>query len=110
MPSVFGYIPSGSRYGNVPNELAHRVGPPFLDNHYRGYQYNTIVPTIKTARQQQLDRGVREKELIILPQLTTTVCLPDDEVSQKRNLKLLSEEMQNPHATPRNLKDLMACT
>ena len=39
MPSVFGYIPSGSRYGNVPNELVHRAGPPFLDNHYRGYQY-----------------------------------------------------------------------
>ena len=40
MPSVFGCIPSGSRYGNVPNELVHRAGPPFLDNHYRGYQYN----------------------------------------------------------------------
>ena len=39
MPSVFGYIPSGSRYGNVPNELIHRAGRPFLDNHYRGYQY-----------------------------------------------------------------------
>ena len=38
MPSVFGCIPSGSRYGNVPNELVHRAGPPFLDNHYRGYQ------------------------------------------------------------------------
>ena len=34
----FGYIPSGSRYGNVPNMLVHRAGPPFLDNHYRGYQ------------------------------------------------------------------------
>ena len=34
MPSVFGYIPSGSRYGNVPNELVHRAGPPFLGNHY----------------------------------------------------------------------------
>ena len=39
MPSVFGCISSGSRYGNVPNELIHRAGPPFLDNHYRGYQY-----------------------------------------------------------------------
>ena len=39
MPSVFGCIPSGSRYGNVPNELIHRAGPPFLDNHNRGYQY-----------------------------------------------------------------------
>ena len=39
MPSVFGCITSGSRYGNVPNELVHRAGPPFLDNHYRGYQY-----------------------------------------------------------------------
>ena len=38
VPSVFGCIPSGSRYGNVPNELVHRAGPPFLDNHYRGYQ------------------------------------------------------------------------
>ena len=28
--SVFG---SGSGCGNVPNELVHRVGPPFLDNH-----------------------------------------------------------------------------
>ena len=44
MPSVFGCIPPGSRYGNVPNELVHRAGPPFLDNHYRGYQYsNTIL-------------------------------------------------------------------
>ena len=41
MPSVFGCIPPGSRYGNVPNELIHRAGPPFLDNHYRGYQYDT---------------------------------------------------------------------
>ena len=39
MPSVYGCIPSGSRYGNVPNELIHRAGPPFLDNHYRGYQF-----------------------------------------------------------------------
>ena len=39
VPSVFGCIPLGSRYGNVPNELIHRAGPPFLDNHYRGYQY-----------------------------------------------------------------------
>ena len=23
---------------NGPNELVHRAGPPFLDNHYRGYQ------------------------------------------------------------------------
>ena len=38
VPSVFGYIPSGSRYGNVPNELIHRAGLPFLDNHYHGYQ------------------------------------------------------------------------
>ena len=40
MPSVFGCIPSGSRYGNGPNELVHRsrAGLPFLDNHYRGYQ------------------------------------------------------------------------
>ena len=33
-----GCISSGLRYGNVPNELVHRAGPPFLDNHYRGYQ------------------------------------------------------------------------
>ena len=32
------YIPSGSRYGNGPNELVHRAGAPFLDNHYRSYQ------------------------------------------------------------------------
>ena len=38
MPSVFSCIPPGSRYGNVPNELIHRAGLPFLDNHYRGYQ------------------------------------------------------------------------
>ena len=40
MPSVFGCIPSGLRYGNVPNELIHRAGPPSLDNHYRDYQYD----------------------------------------------------------------------
>ena len=45
MPSVFGCISSGSRYGNVPNEFVHRAGPPFLDNHYRGYQLH--VPNIK---------------------------------------------------------------
>ena len=39
MPSVFGFIPSGSKYGNVPNELVLRAGPPFLDNHSNGYQY-----------------------------------------------------------------------
>ena len=37
MPSVLGCSPSGSRYGNVPNELIHRAGPPFLDNHYRSF-------------------------------------------------------------------------
>ena len=42
MPSVFGCISSGSRYGNVPNELVHRAGPPFLDNHYRGYQFTGL--------------------------------------------------------------------
>ena len=36
VPLVFGCIPSGSGCGNVPNELVHRAGPPFLDNHYRG--------------------------------------------------------------------------
>ena len=30
--SVFGCIPSESRYGNVPNELIHRAGPPFPVN------------------------------------------------------------------------------
>ena len=49
MPSVFGCIPSGSRYGNVPNELVHRAGPPFLDNHYRGYQYNNSVNALLTS-------------------------------------------------------------
>ena len=38
VPLVFGCTSSGSRCGNVPNELIHRAGPPFLDNHYRGYQ------------------------------------------------------------------------
>ena len=33
-PSVSGCISSGSRSGNVPNELVLRTGPPFLDNHY----------------------------------------------------------------------------
>ena len=56
MPSVFGCIPSGSRYGNVPNELIHRAGPPFLDNHYRGYQlialgeFNGSTAVIVTAK------------------------------------------------------------
>ena len=48
VPSVFGCIPSGSRCGSDPNELVHRAGPPFLDNHYRrrGYQlsYTTSGP------------------------------------------------------------------
>ena len=43
MPSVFDYIPSRSRCGNVPNELVHRAGPLFLDNHYCGYQYACIL-------------------------------------------------------------------
>ena len=47
MPSVSCCIPSGLRYGNVPNELVHRAGPPFLDNHYRGYQWGTkLIVTI----------------------------------------------------------------
>ena len=45
MPSVLDCSPSGSRYGNVPNELIHRAGPPFLDNHYRGYQYRGCFVT-----------------------------------------------------------------
>ena len=43
MPSVFGCISSGSRYGNIPNELVYRAGPPFLDNHYRGYQGTVYI-------------------------------------------------------------------
>ena len=43
MPLVFAYNPSESRCGNIPNEPAHRVGPPFLDNHYHGYQYPTDI-------------------------------------------------------------------
>ena len=27
-------LPSRSRCGNVPNELIHRAGLPFLDNHF----------------------------------------------------------------------------
>ena len=42
VPSVFGCIPSGSRYANALNGLVHRVGPPFLDNYYHGYQYCTL--------------------------------------------------------------------
>ena len=42
--SSFGvYISSGSRRGNGPNELVHKAGPPFLDNHYCGYQYILVV-------------------------------------------------------------------
>ena len=47
MPSAFGYI-LGSGYGNVPNELVHRAGPSFLDNHYCGYQL-FIVQTYRIA-------------------------------------------------------------
>ena len=59
MPSVFGCIPSRSRYGNVPNELIRRVGPPFLDNHYRGYQLCTKAAQIKKIRniKMQKDRN-----------------------------------------------------
>ena len=42
MPSVFGCNCSGSRCGNGPNELVHRLGLPFLDNHYHGYQYSVF--------------------------------------------------------------------
>ena len=34
----FGCFPIESRCGNVPNELVHRAQPPFLDDHYCGYQ------------------------------------------------------------------------
>ena len=66
MPSVLGCSQSGSRYGNVPNELIHRAGPPFLDNHYRGYQYTqylvvTIIISflVKLARQLFQDGSLR---------------------------------------------------
>ena len=42
MPTDFGYIPPGSRCGNVPNELVHGVGLPFLDDHYRDYQWSVL--------------------------------------------------------------------
>ena len=48
MPLFLGCIPSGSRYGNVPNELVHRAGPPFLDNHYHGYQYKRACGLLRT--------------------------------------------------------------
>ena len=70
MPSVFGCIPSGSRYGNVPNELVHRAGPPFLDNHYRGYQwasYDTLKKTIilSFAKKASVKRKSLQKLLTI---------------------------------------------
>ena len=52
MPSVFVCIPSGSRYGNVPNELVHRAGPPFLDNHYRGYQYSSSRVNLNSHKKE----------------------------------------------------------
>ena len=38
----FGCIPSGSRCGNVPNELVHKARPPISVNHYCGCQYNIM--------------------------------------------------------------------
>ena len=38
---------AGSRYGNVPNELIHRAGPPFLGSHYCGYQLPVHVSNYK---------------------------------------------------------------
>ena len=32
------FLLSQDNYCKVPNKLVHRAGPPFLDNHYRGYQ------------------------------------------------------------------------
>ena len=43
MPSVFGCIPSGSRYGNDPNELVHRAGLPFLDNHKLQKHFQNVM-------------------------------------------------------------------
>ena len=60
MPSVFGCIPSGSRYGNVPNELVHRAGPPFLDNHYRGYQYQFMVSPLYGFREASYKEEMAE--------------------------------------------------
>ena len=55
MSSLFGYLPSESRCGNVPNELVHRAGPPFLDNHYHGtilamcgsYAFSSVVTCVE---------------------------------------------------------------
>ena len=41
--SVIGCFPYGSRCGNIPNELVYRAVPPFLGNHYLGYQKHTSL-------------------------------------------------------------------
>ena len=53
MPSVFGYIPSRSRCGNVPNELVHRAGPSFLDNKLSALSDVSTAPnTVKGGQVQ----------------------------------------------------------
>ena len=69
MPSVLGCSPSGSRYGNVPNELIHRAGPPFLDNHYRGYQYDWegLATALKQERKKITSRMQEMKDIEVPP-------------------------------------------
>ena len=51
MTSVFGCISFGTRCGNVPNELIHRGGLPFLENHYRCFKEQNFKDCgLKTAR------------------------------------------------------------
>ena len=69
MPSVLGCSPSGSRYGNVPNELIHRAGPPFLDNHYRGYQY-------ESTKVQSLGTIVNTQTTIVVINMKALKCNP----------------------------------
>ena len=69
MPSVFGCTPSRSRCGNVPNELVHRAGLPFLNNHYSdcGYQHCCLrLNNIGSTLIWQIARIVCFVDLVLL--------------------------------------------
>ena len=90
MPSVFGCIPSGSRCGNGPNELVHRAGPLFLDNHYRGYQYIMYMYSVVVNVIPIYGNGLQGASLLV----ANMICYIDSHF-RDQNMRSVNSTAQN---------------
>ena len=99
MPSVLGCSPSGSRYGNVPNELIHRAGPPFLDNHYRGYQYKIVMDNI--------DKTIKPADMRVNNQTRSLHYVHKFAVRDRLDLSGFDDKPRRPNITDMKIRKML---